>query len=368
MKDYYQILELSPDASSDEVKSSYRKLARLYHPDYNDSESAHYMFQEIHEAYSALSDKESREEYDRLSGRRTSERLKTYYQAQQAAEENSNNSAKEQERLKPKKPSQGKQATKARQNDDLQAKLFRKLREREKQESSLDDSSLSAGNKLLRSLKEGATRYLRSSKERPLSAPSFKRSSRRPVGDARKSSVEDKLKGEREYLFTITAKESVTGTSRELALRDEGRGPRLLRVKVPPAVNDQAVLRIAIDEKSDAKVRIRIVNDDLLERRGLDLTLKLPITIGEAISGAEIEVPTPLGPTTVRLPPQDNSKKRLRLKGRGVTDPKTGVTGDLYVRPFIVPPETRSATAEHAAKALDEHYTTPVRLKLPKKF
>ena len=65
--DYYAILEVAPDASDEEVKKAYRKLARLYHPDHNQGkQDAETKIREINAAYEVLNDKESRKAYDRL--------------------------------------------------------------------------------------------------------------------------------------------------------------------------------------------------------------------------------------------------------------------------------------------------------------
>jgi molecular chaperone DnaJ len=62
--DYYQILGVSRDASADEIKKAYRKLARQYHPDVNDSDDAHERFKEIGRAFQVLSDPQKRQIYD----------------------------------------------------------------------------------------------------------------------------------------------------------------------------------------------------------------------------------------------------------------------------------------------------------------
>lgn len=65
MKDYYKILEVAPDASDGEIKKSFRKLAKKYHPDTNKGDSkAIERFQEINEAYSVLGDAAKKKEYD----------------------------------------------------------------------------------------------------------------------------------------------------------------------------------------------------------------------------------------------------------------------------------------------------------------
>ena len=65
-KDYYKIMGLSRDATQDEVKRSYRKLARKYHPDVSDDPEAEERFKEVGEAYEVLKDPEKRAAYDQL--------------------------------------------------------------------------------------------------------------------------------------------------------------------------------------------------------------------------------------------------------------------------------------------------------------
>lgn len=64
-KDYYAVLGVSPFATGEEIKSAYRRLARLYHPDSREAETATRLFHEVHEAYAALSDASARMSYDR---------------------------------------------------------------------------------------------------------------------------------------------------------------------------------------------------------------------------------------------------------------------------------------------------------------
>ena len=70
-KDYYALLDIDPDATIEQIKKAYRKLAKQYHPDVNDSNDAADRFREITEAYDTLTDPDRRRRYDRLHGTRT---------------------------------------------------------------------------------------------------------------------------------------------------------------------------------------------------------------------------------------------------------------------------------------------------------
>src|SRR5438045_4348216 len=65
-RDYYEVLGVARDASEDDVRRAFRRLARQYHPDVNRDEGASARFKEINEAYEVLSDREKRQTYDRF--------------------------------------------------------------------------------------------------------------------------------------------------------------------------------------------------------------------------------------------------------------------------------------------------------------
>ena len=98
-------------------------------------------------------------------------------------------------------------------------------------------------------------------------------------------------------------------------------------------------------------LRIRLTPHPHFERDGLDLKLNLPITPGEAYSGAKVSVPTPHGEVTLKVPKQAQSGQVVRLKGQGVT--RQNKTGDLYVRFLVRLPQKDSKKTERAIEALE---------------
>jgi curved DNA-binding protein len=88
---------------------------------------------------------------------------------------------------------------------------------------------------------------------------------------------------------------------------------------------------------------------------GKDLTLDLPVTVPEAVDGAEVELPTFDGKVRLQVPGGAQAGARLRLRGRGLPDPKGGPRGDLYVVVKLVLPEA-SDKLHRAVKALEPLY------------
>jgi DnaJ-class molecular chaperone len=107
----------------------------------------------------------------------------------------------------------------------------------------------------------------------------------------------------------------------------------------------------------DLYLRVKVRPHPLIQREGQDLTIEVPITVGEAMRGATIAVPTPDGRVSLKVPKGSQSGQRLRLRGRGVPDPKGGKQGDLYVRLMVqVPRNGSSATVEEAVEAIEGAY------------
>jgi DnaJ-class molecular chaperone len=107
----------------------------------------------------------------------------------------------------------------------------------------------------------------------------------------------------------------------------------------------------------DLYIRVRVRPHRLIERRGDDFYVDLPVTVAEAVSGASIEVPTPDGSKVrVRVPPATQSGKQLRVRGHGMPHLKGSGRGDLYLRIVVLIPEKIGDEVAAAAAALDQGY------------
>ncbi len=112
------------------------------------------------------------------------------------------------------------------------------------------------------------------------------------------------------------------------------------------------------------EVRVRIEPHHFVERSGLDITLKIPVTVHEAMTGAEIEVPTLRSPVRIRIPTPWTPGGVVKLAGQGVRGP-SGKSGDIFVKTFIVLPEAANDAARQASLVIEESYTGSVRRHVP---
>ena len=160
---------------------------------------------------------------------------------------------------------------------------------------------------------------------------------------------------------------AITGGETTVVVARGGGQRDTLRVRIPAGVEDGKSLRLRGQgapppgggPAGDLLITLRIPEHPLLRRRGRDLELDVPITVGEAVNGAEVVVPTPTGDVRVRVPAGASNGQKLRLRGRGVQADEG--KGDLYLilRPELPPVEGEGARA--AIDALEQLYPGPVR-------
>ena len=167
--------------------------------------------------------------------------------------------------------------------------------------------------------------------------------------------------GDLGYVLTVSFMEAVTGAKKRVTMPDGKR----LDVTVPPGTRQDQTLRLkgkgapgaGGGPPGDALIKIDVTPHPRFERKGDDLHLEVPVSLVEAVKGARIEVPTPTGTVSLRVPKGSNSGTVLRLKGKGVARPNAGA-GHLYVRLAVALPENIDPELERliAAWAKDHPY------------
>jgi curved DNA-binding protein len=187
--------------------------------------------------------------------------------------------------------------------------------------------------------------------------------SRRARGPAKGAAAEGEI--------SIDLLDAVRGG--EVRVQVAGRGT--LRVKIPAGADTGTRIRLAGQGDAgvlggppgDLYLTLHVRPHAFFERDGSDLSLDLPVTLPELVLGASIEVPTPDGPVTMKVPAQSAGGRVLRLRGKGV--PKLGGAerGDLYVRLVAELPDPADPRLEGIARELEPLYEgRDVRARLKK--
>jgi DnaJ-class molecular chaperone len=288
MRDPYEVLGVGRDASEDDIQRAYRKLAKEHHPDLNPGdEAAEERFKEIATAYGLLSDAEQRRRFDRgeidAAGQERPERH-----------------------------------------------FYRGFAE-------------GPGGAKYRTVHEEASAEDLEAMFAELFGGLGGRAGARPGGFAG-GGQRVRLRGQDvTYSLEVDFLEAANGASRTVSLPDGGS----LRLAIPAGVRDGQMLRLkgkggpgfGGGPPGDAYVEVHIRRHPFFERKDDDVHLELPVTLGEAVLGGKVEVPTVEGKVTMTIPKGSSTGRTLRLKGRGIPDQKSGRRGDQYVRLKVVLPE-----------------------------
>ncbi|MEM7675503.1 MAG: DnaJ C-terminal domain-containing protein, partial [Myxococcota bacterium] len=154
-----------------------------------------------------------------------------------------------------------------------------------------------------------------------------------------------------------------------------GKGTRphqsRLNVKIPAGVEDGQTIRLRGQggpglrgaSDGDLRITVKVSPHPYFERSGRDLTLEVPLTLPEALLGAEVEIPTLDGPVRLKVPAGTQNGAKLRLKGRGAGP--DGGRGDLYAKVAIRLPDTARdlEAVKAAAERLAPLYADDIRSK-----
>lgn len=311
-RDYYEILGVGRDASAEQIKSDYRKLARKYHPDVNKSPDASQKFQEATEAYEVLSDPEKRKKYDQFGH---AGMTGDFAGAGGPAAGGGPGGARGYRWTGRGAPGG---AGGVRFEDMFGGGMSDFMG------MSLDD--------IMEALGGG-----------------------RPEGAARGS--RRNVRGrDLESHVTLDFLQAVRGATVSMRLH-RGDRTETINVKIPPGVGEGSRIRVrnkGADGQAgpgDLYIVAHVREHPYFRREGRDIYVDLPISISEAALGAKVDVPTIDGMTTVTIPPGTPGGRHLRLRGKGVQASGKEERGDQHVIIRIVPPPEIS---EEGRKALEQ--------------
>lgn len=316
-RDYYEVLGLSRGASKEEIKKSYRRLAKKYHPDVaGKDKKAEEKFKEVAEAYEVLSDAKKKDAYDRfghagvkMDGAGAGWPGGGAYQGG---------------------PGGGGV------HFDF-SEIFGGQRGRGANVSDFFGSGVAGGM-------EDIFEQLRQ-QQGPRRA--------RPARARKGKNIE--------HALLISFEEAIDGTSRDIEATvvqsDGARRKERISIKIPAGVDTGSKVRVRGKGQpgpggdGDLIIKIRVAEHKIFRREGKDIYLDVPLTFSEASLGTKIDVPTLSGTTTVTIPPGSSSGRKLRLKGKGIKSSKGSEIGDMYLELKIVPPEKMD---DESKKLLEE--------------
>lgn len=148
--------------------------------------------------------------------------------------------------------------------------------------------------------------------------------------------------------ITIDFRDAIHGTTVTLGINGDQ-----MKVKIPEGIGDGQKIRLRRGQ-TPIQITVHVRRHPFFERRGDDIHIELPITIGEAIRGAEVEVPTIHGPSRIRIPAGTQGGRTMRLTGKGVK--KKNGAGDQYCRiQIVMPPDAPEDAVEKLEAAYAEN-------------
>jgi len=329
-KDYYKILGVPKTASKADIKKAYRSLARELHPDRNPSDTAaEKKFKDANEAHAVLSDPEKRKRYDELGAN---------WQAYEQAGYGSGGSTD--------------WAGFGGAPGGTQWTYRNSSAEDLGGFSDFFNSFFGAGGS------GGGSIFGASSGQSPFNGGGFEFVDLSDLaGGARTSrpgtrgATAPKPAAAAEATAEVTLDEVVRGAERLVNVNG-----RRLHVKIPPGVSDGSKVRLrgAVDG-GDLVINVRVEPDPRFVRHGADLHLELPLTLAEALLGAEVPVPTPTGSVKLRIRPNTQNGQEIHIAGRGLPKRSGGTKGDLVVKTRVVLPKLDEKARADFEKLATKH-------------
>lgn len=318
-RNYYEILGVPKTATADEIKRSYRRLARKYHPDLNPNDkAAEERFKDIGEAYEVLADTTKRQQYDRFG----------QYWKQGGFQGQGGRPPASREQYTPDFERGYTGDVDFSQYNDFQEfvdQLLGKFRTNERAQDT-----------------GGASSYRTTTQAPPRPMP----------------------RRDSEALLELPLERAYVGGRERIRLEDG----RSLEVNMPAGVLSGQRIRLKGQGASGGDLYLKIIlkPHTFFSLEGHDIRCQLPISPSESVLGVQVEVPTLSGLVKLTIPPAVKSGQQLRLSGKGF--PKDAKTfGDQYVEIQIVVPKNPSKQERELYEKLLAIQSFDPRENLPKK-
>jgi len=293
-RDYYEILGVSKNASQDEIKKAYRKLAKKYHPDTHPGDKqAEEKFKEVNEAYEVLSDPEKRKKYDQFGNE---------WQFANGAD--------------------------------------------------FDPSQFGFGKNVRYEFRSGGNSGFSDffnmffGDSDPFGAFDIDSFFGGRTGKSRSGFTQGRMKGEdSEAVLEITPEEGFAGVEKRFSIRTP-EGEKTISLKIPAGIMPGEKIKLSGQGRpgfnggpnGDLYLQIKFRSDSEFELKGLDLEKQIELYPWEAALGSTLTVKTPDGRISVKIPAGIKADGKIRIAGKGYKN-RSGSRGDLYLRVKLVNPE-----------------------------
>ncbi|WP_025729465.1 molecular chaperone DnaJ [Atopobacter phocae] len=358
-RDYYEVLGVAKDASSQEIKRAYRKLSKTYHPDINKADDAAEKFKEISEAYEVLSDDQKRAAYDQYGHAATDPNFRggggfggfegfdgfnggfgggfedifsTFFGGGGGGS-----------RRNPNAPTRGR---------DMQYVINLSF-----------DEAIFGKKETIRYEREETCHTCHGSGAKPGTSPKT----------CHKCHGTGAVSVEQQTPFGRIATQRVCdvchGTGQEIVDKCttcHGSGHETkehkVEVTIPAGVETGTQMRLSNQGEAgtnggpygDLYVVFKVADSDLFEREGSEILFTLPINFVQAALGDEVEVPTVHGKVKMKIPAGIQSGTKLRLKGKGAPRVNSSYVGDQHVTVKVMTPKHLNSEQKNALKAYGE--------------
>ena len=323
-RDYYEVLGVQKGASQDEIKRAYRGLAKKYHPDINKEADAEEKFKEVQEAYDCLSDEQKKARYDQFGHE---------------------------------DPTQGFGGGAGFEGfggfggfEDLFSSIFGGGRTQTRRNNNGRDIEKTMTITFEEAV-HGCKKTIKLNVDEQCSSCAG-------TGAYSKSDIHtcERCRGsghvfvEQRTIFGMTRSQTVCprcgGRGQEITRKCEkcnGKGKyrvdKNIEINIPAGIDSGMTLRVEGKGEAgsyggvagDLYITFKVQPHEVFTRDGDDIIIEIPVTFAQAALGDEFEVPTINEAVKIKLPAGTQAKTKLRLRGKGVKNPKTGYIGDQFV-------------------------------------